>query len=227
MARPSVIEKYGLERVANDLLAPKPDGKKRTLAEVTKILTERARKKALEENPDLAPSLLEEIAVTKQALLRYVERSSKAAQRIIERNDQMATDAAEAVINGLGTLLRVRKELWAIFEAKKRAVNADKDPNRLAHMDTLDVQRLLGRLESVGKELLDLELLGMNPDLFPRFLKVLDKGVALLFGQEAPDQLKTWLQDQDEFRDVAIALGWVKEEEEGALPDGGGGRMVN
>lgn len=217
MARISNIDRYGLQRVANNLLAPGPDGKKRNLGEITERLTELARKKAREENPDLAPSLLEDIVVTKQALLRYVERSQSAAKRIIDRNETLATEAAEATINGLGTLLRVRRELWAVWEAKKKALGAHEKPDNLGLMDTLDAQRLLGRLSAVGKSLLDLELLGMDPAIFSRFLTVLDKGVKHLFGSEGPEQLKAWLQDQDEFRDLAIALGWVKEDNEGSV----------
>lgn len=230
MARESIIEKYGLQRIANDLLAPKPGEGQMTLARMCEVLTERARRKAREENPDLAPSLVADIRVTQQALLRYRDRSSRAAQRIIERNDQLATEAADAQINGLGTLLRVRRELWAVYEAKKAALPQDPQTGRpqLGKMDSLDAQRLLGRLVVVGKELLDLELMGMDPALFTRFLQVLDKGVEALFGQGAPDRLKEWLQDQDEFRDVAIALGWVSDDDEGAPPAApGGGQAVN
>lgn len=229
MAQVPVIEKYGLERVANDLLAPGPDGAKRPISDVVRILTDKARAAARKLDPEMAPSLIDDIRVTKQALYRYMEKSKTAARRIIARNDRIATEAAEAQINGLGTLLRVRKELWAIYNGKIDKIT-DKDGKiDYGLVDTLDAQRILGRLESVGKGLLDLELLGQDPALFQRFLKVLDKGVEALFGPDAPDRLKEWLQDQDEFKDVAIALGWVNEDDEGAppaAPEGGNGVVM-
>lgn len=71
MGRPNVIVKYGLENIAIEMLQKGPGGIRRTDAEVAEILTERARQLAREETPDLAASMLEEIAVSTLSVFRF------------------------------------------------------------------------------------------------------------------------------------------------------------
>lgn len=212
MARIGIIEKWGLQREANALLVPK-NGKEMAYADIAMELTRMARQKALRENEDMAPSLLQEIVISEQAVRRYVQSNPKAKSKVMADDRQKATEAVSATIAGATVLIEQITEIRAYLTAWKKKEGADTDKDKLHKIDYKLMDRMHGRLESMVATLFQIQSAAFNPEVMGRFFETLDAELVECFGLGAPDRLKARLVTKPEFLALADVLGWQKPEE--------------